>query len=161
MTNTDHTIECYFQHWLSSAGRRGLAECDMRIGYYAALGEPPPTREVILAPCPCGETASPGDVNARQPLRSMLEQRPKSSEPGGSHQVSGDICENLSITMAKYFVILHDQQGGAVAMTCDEYGFQLSLFETYEEADDAGSSNIMGKACGYDVHELGGGCDAH
>lgn len=60
----------------------------------------------------------------------------------------------------KYFVILHDQHGGAVAMTCDDDGFQLSLFETREEAEKAGQDNIMGRACGFDVHELGGGCDA-
>lgn len=62
--------------------------------------------------------------------------------------------------MGKYFVILHDQHGGAVAMTGDDDGFQLALFPTREEAEAAGEGNIMGRACGFDVHELGGGCDA-
>lgn len=59
----------------------------------------------------------------------------------------------------RFFVILHDQHGGALAMTNDFYGAQMALFDTYEEADKAGSNNMMGEAWRYEIHSFGkGGC---
>jgi len=54
----------------------------------------------------------------------------------------------------KYFVILHDQHGGGMPMTSDEYGQQLTLFDSFEEASEAGSANALGRACGFEVHDF-------
>ena len=55
--------------------------------------------------------------------------------------------------MGQYFVILNDQHGGALAMTGDDEGYQLALFDSYEEAYAAGENNLMGKACGFEIHQ--------
>lgn len=58
----------------------------------------------------------------------------------------------------RFFVIIHDQHGGACPMTCDDYGNELSLFDTREEAEAAGDRNLMARACGYEIHRLEGPC---
>lgn len=47
-----------------------------------------------------------------------------------------------------YIVILRDQHGGFVPMICDDYGIQLSVFETFDEAENAICNNLLGRACG-------------
>lgn len=58
----------------------------------------------------------------------------------------------------KYFVIIHDQHGGGIPMTSDEYGQSLTLFDTWDEANKAAHGNAMARACGHDIHQFGESC---
>ncbi len=55
-----------------------------------------------------------------------------------------------------YFVILNHQRIGIYLPMVDDNG-QLAMFTTDKEAIEAGNNNPLGRACGFEVFEIGGG----
>lgn len=62
------------------------------------------------------------------------------------------------MTTPSHFVVIFDQHGGAIVMSEDEDRLSISLFDTIQEAEEAGNDNALARACGFEIHTLGGGC---
>lgn len=57
----------------------------------------------------------------------------------------------------RFIVVLFHPNGFPVAMT-DEDDYQMAVFDSRKEAEEAGRANMIGRSCGYFVYPWPG-CD--